>query len=61
MITKNLFSQSLAELFSGNQGAPEKAKLSAAHNEWNHAAVAAIEDGYFLAEGLTDVEWVVQS
>lgn len=35
-------------------------RLSAAHNEWNHVGIAllAMEEGFFAAEGLTDVELI---
>jgi ABC-type nitrate/sulfonate/bicarbonate transport system substrate-binding protein len=43
-------------------GAPPapRLRLSAAHNEWNHVgiALAAINEGFFAQEGLTDVELI---
>ena len=35
-------------------------KLSAAHAEWNHVGIAlvAIDEGFFAAEGITDVELI---
>jgi ABC-type nitrate/sulfonate/bicarbonate transport system substrate-binding protein len=41
----------------GSQG---RLRLSAAHNEWNHVgiALAAMEEGFFSAEGLNDVELI---
>ena len=45
---------------SGQKGLPRRLRLSAAHNEWNHVgiALAAMEEGFFATEGLTDVELV---
>lgn len=44
----------------GGKGARRRLRLSAAHNEWNHLAVAliAMEKGFFSNEGLTDVELI---
>jgi ABC-type nitrate/sulfonate/bicarbonate transport system substrate-binding protein len=42
------------------KGPRRRVRLSAAHNEWNHLAVAliAMEKGFFAEEGLTDVELI---
>ena len=42
------------------KGPRKRVRLSAAHNEWNHLAVAlvAMEKGFFEEEGLTDVELI---
>ena len=44
----------------GSKGPRKRLRLSAAHNEWNHVAVAlvAMEEGYFSDEGITDVELI---
>lgn len=41
------------------RGGP-RLRLSAAHDEWNHVgiALAAMEEGFFAQEGLTDVELI---
>jgi ABC-type nitrate/sulfonate/bicarbonate transport system substrate-binding protein len=43
-----------------NRGSGPRLRLSAAHDEWNHVgiALAAIEQGFFAEEGLSDVELV---
>jgi len=43
---------------SGGRGSTRRVRASAAHNEWNHIgiALAAMEEGFFAREGLTDVE-----
>jgi len=46
---------------SGDGGAPRhRLRLGAAHDEWNHVAIAlvAMEEGFFAAEGLTEVELI---
>jgi len=47
-------------LTQGTKGPRKRLRLSAAHNEWNHVAVAlvAMEEGYFSDEGITDVELI---
>lgn len=42
------------------QGPRKRVRLSAAHNEWNHVgiALAAMEEGFFASEGITDVELI---
>lgn len=43
-----------------SQGPPKRIRLSAAHNEWNHVgiALAAMEEGFFAREGITDIELI---
>ena len=45
---------------NGKKGIRRRLRLSAAHREWNHVgiALAAMEEGFFADEGLTDVELI---
>ena len=42
----------------GKRDKSRRLRLSAAHDEWNHVgiAIAAMEEGFFAEEGLTDIE-----
>jgi ABC-type nitrate/sulfonate/bicarbonate transport system substrate-binding protein len=43
---------------SGHKSLTKRLRVSAAHNEWNHIgiAIAALEEGFFAAEGFGDIE-----
>lgn len=45
---------------SGRGGSGRRLRLSAAHDEWNHVgiALAGIDQGFFVDEGITDVELI---
>jgi NitT/TauT family transport system substrate-binding protein len=45
---------------NGSNDKQARLRISAAHNEWNHVgmALAAMEQGFFAEEGLSDVELV---
>jgi ABC-type nitrate/sulfonate/bicarbonate transport system substrate-binding protein len=47
-------------LASESRSPRARLRVSAAHNEWNHVAIAliAMEEGYFAAEGLAEVELI---
>lgn len=47
-------------LSGDNRNPRVRLRISAAHNEWNHVAIAliAMEEGYFGAEGLSEVELI---
>jgi ABC-type nitrate/sulfonate/bicarbonate transport system substrate-binding protein len=47
-------------LSGDNRDTRVRPRVSAAHNEWNHVAIAliAMEEGFFAAEGLSEVELI---
>lgn len=50
----------LLSVSAGDPATGQRLRVGAAHDEWNHVAIAlvAMHEGYFAAEGLTDVELV---